>query len=756
MKRDERAAALPSREEVVRWVEASEERVGKRDLLAAFAVRGAEKTALKRLIRELESEGALDLRRRRGRAPAEPAPRERLPAVGVVEVAAIDDNGDLLLRHPDLSEARILLPLEGLEGTAPGLRDRLLVKLYRQSDGSYEARVIRLLPRLPSEIVGVVEATGDGLRLRSADRKARSEFQIAPADARDAAPGDLVRAELLSVRRLGLPRARVLERLGRPEDPHAISLMIAVQASLPMTFPPEALALAARAEPVALGDRLDLRDVDLVTIDGEDARDFDDAVWAAPDDDPANPGGFRAVVAIADVAHYVRPGDALDRAARERGNSVYFPDRVLPMLPEALSNDLCSLRPEEDRACVAVELRIDRKGEVKAQRFARALMRSRARLTYTQVQRAQEGVTDEVTAPLLEPVIRPLYAAYAVLAAARHRRGTIELELPERQVVFDEAGQPAEIRIRERLPSHMLIEELMIAANVAAARTLEAVREPCMYRVHDKPDPLRLETLAQFLERLGVPWSRNAKKPGDFTRLLEMLKDHTLRDMIAGLVLRSQAQAVYQPRNIGHFGLNLKRYAHFTSPIRRYSDLLVHRALIRGLRLGAGGLPEGFDEAQMQRLGEHLSRCERRAMDAERRAVERYVAMFMASRTGAVFAGRVTSVMRFGLFVTLDETGAEGLLHVASLGDDAFLHDEHHHALVGQRYGETFALGDKVKVELVEADPITGELTFRLEEHEPGAGAELARQAWAKSGARRAGRRGAVPRSGRTRAARGR
>jgi ribonuclease R len=562
---------VPSREELLRYVLESDGPLRKRDLLDAFAVKGVGRTALKRLISDLEDEGALDLKRRRGRTRHEAGPeivdrpeRGGLPPVAVVEVGAIDDQGDLVLRHHELPDARIVLPVESLEGTALGLRDRVLAKLYRQVDGTYEARVIKLLPKLPREVVGILEKAGDGLRLRPADRKAKGEFAIAPNDALETAPGDLVRAEVLTIRRGGLPRARVLERIGRPDDPHVISLMVAVQTELPMDFPADALAAAAAARPVALGERIDLRDVDLVTIDGEDARDFDDAVWAAPDDDPANAHGFRLLVAIADVAHYVRPGDPLDRAARERGNSVYFPDRVIPMLPEALSNDLCSLRPHEDRACLVADLRIDAGGQIKAQRFGRGLMRSRARLTYTQVQRAHDGIPDEVTGPLMERVIRPLYAAYAVLAEARRRRGTIELELPERQVVFDEAGRPADIRTRERVASHLLIEEFMIAANVAAATTLEAVREPCMYRVHDKPDPLRLEALGQFLQRLGIPWSPNAKKPGDFTRLLEMLKDHALRDMIAGFVLRSQAQAVYSPRNIGHFVLHLKRYAHFT------------------------------------------------------------------------------------------------------------------------------------------------------------------------------------------------
>ncbi|MGE3739904.1 MAG: ribonuclease R family protein, partial [Geminicoccaceae bacterium] len=495
------------------------------------------------------------------------------------------------------------------------------------------------------------------------------------------------------------------------------------------------------------------RTIPLVTIDGEDARDFDDAVWAEADPAADNPGGHRLLVAIADVAHYVRANDALDREARHRGNSVYLPDRVIPMLPEALSNDLCSLRPDQDRACFAVWITIDRRGTIRSWRFCRGLMRSRARLTYTQVQAAMDGAPDERTAPLADSVIKPLYAAHERLLEARHRRGTIELELPERKIVFGTDGRPTGIERRERLASHMLIEELMIAANVAAACELAEAHEPCLYRVHDKPDPTRLEALAQFLEHLGVPWSRTAKQPGDFTRLLQGLAEHEMREMASSFVLRSQAQAVYSPKNIGHFGLNLKRYAHFTSPIRRYSDLVVHRALIRRLGLGPDGLAEGVGEAQLASLGDHLSRTERKAMEAERRAFERLVALFLADRVGTLFEARITTVVYFGLFVTLDETGADGLVPVSTLGDDAFQLDERHQALVGQRTGESFALGDRVRVELVEADAVQGTLLFRLDRHEPGRGAVLARAAWKKGGPRRVPRRS--PRIQRPRRSRG-
>lgn len=724
----------PSREEVLRFIEGPGAGLGRNEILKALARERGDRAVLKDILRDLAADGLIGRRRRRADAKAAAGPP---PRTAVLDVTGIEDDGDLLLSHPELPHLRIVLPVEALRGLAPGMGDRLLARLTPTGDDVFEARPIRILPRAPREVVGVVEGGHHDLRLRSADRKARAEFVIGSGDLGGAEVGDLVLAAITPNRRLGLARAAVQERIGRPDDPKALSLMTALAAGLPMAFPPEALERAAAARPVSLGRREDLRAYDLVTIDGEDARDFDDAVWAAPDESADNPGGHRLLVAIADVAHYVRANDPLDREARNRGNSVYFPDRVIPMLPEALSNDLCSLRPNEDRACLAVWIRIDRRGEIRAWRFVRGLMRSRARLTYRQVQAAHDGEPDELTASLLASVVMPLYTAFERLLEARHRRGTIELELPERRILFDEAMRPVGVEPRPRLMSHMLIEEFMIAANVAAASELAEAKEPCLYRVHDKPDPLKLEALAQFLEHLGVPWSRTAKRPGDFTRLLQGLAEHEMRAMVSGFVLRAQAQAVYSPRNIGHFGLNLKRYAHFTSPIRRYSDLVVHRALIRHLKLGPDGLRPEIDDAQLASLGEHLSRTERRAMEAERRAFERLVAQFLASRTGALFPAQVTGVAYFGLFVTLENMGAEGLVPVSSLGDDAFLLDERHQALVGQRTGESMALGDRVTVELVEADPVQGTLLFRLDRHEPGHGARLARAAWRKGGPRK-------------------
>ena len=662
------------------------------------------------------------------------------PRMAAVEVTGIDDAGELLGESDAVPGAAIRVLAED-GGEAPlEVGDRALLRLDTDDEGVIEGRLFRKLARVQREAVGVVEEQGQALFLRpsrkSASRDTPTLLPLSPGDLEIGA-GDLVRARLDRGKPLAPPRATALERLGKAEDTGSIALTIAADLELPVAFGPAASAVAEQALPPTLGDRVDLRDLDLVTIDGADARDFDDAVWADPE--PLADGGFRAVVAIADVAHYVQPGDPLDREALERGNSVYFPDRVIPMLPEALSNGLCSLKPLEDRASIAVELVFDAEANLKRWTFMRALIKSRARLTYEQVQMARDGSPDERTGPLMATVIAPLYRVYEKLAAARQKRGTIELELPERQILLNEHGKVQDIVIRRRLGSHMLVEELMIAANVAAARALAEKKRPCLFRVHDKPDPIRIEALAQYLERLGIGWSRTAKKPGDFTRMLERIVEPSLREQVSGFVLRAQAQAMYQPDNLGHFGLNLRHYAHFTSPIRRYSDLVVHRLLIHHEKLAGTDDGRAYDLEQLERFGRLVSATERKAVQAERMAFARYTALFMADKKGAQFTGRVIGVQRFGLFVILDETGAEGLVPVSTLGEDAFHYDEQHQALVGIRYGEAFGLGDLVTVTLADIDIVQGQLSFRIDVHERAHAAELARAAWAKAGPMRRG-----------------
>jgi ribonuclease R len=707
-------APFPTREQILDFVRSTSGPVGKREIARAFGLRGADKIPLKALLKELQEEGLLD----RGRGRRVKAPGV-LPPVAVVEITGIDPDGEPLARPVDwpheAAAPRILMAPER-RGPAAAVGDRVLARLTRLDDGSYEGHAIRRISERPDRILGVYEVTKQGGFVRPTDRKMRHVLSVARADTNGAEPGELVLAEPQPGRAYGLTPARIVERLGSTENPRAISLIAIHTHDIPTTFPPGALAQAASAQPVTPAGRLDLRRVPLVTIDGADARDFDDAVWAEPDPEPNNEGGWHLLVAIADVAHYVRPGDALDLSAYDRGNSVYFPDRVVPMLPEALSNDLCSLRPNEDRACLAAQLWIDSHGRLLRHRFDRALMRSAARLTYEQVQAAEDGRPDDTTGPLVEPVLKPLYGAYRVLARARKKRGTLEIDLPERQIVIGEDGRVARIAARARFDSHKLIEEFMILANVAAAEALEARRQPCMYRVHDAPDPERVQALREFLETLGFNLAKGqVLKPAQFNQILEKSANTPHARMIHELVLRSQAQAKYSPDNLGHFGLALRRYAHFTSPIRRYSDLLVHRALIGGFGLGQGGIgPE--DGARFPEAGEHISGTERRAVAAERDATDRYIAAFLTDRVGAVFAGAISGVTRFGLFVTLDETGADGLVPMRRLPDDYYEHDEARHCLVGRSSGLRFDLGSTVQVRLVEANPITASLLFELVE----------------------------------------
>jgi len=719
---------LPSRDELLRYVSSQTDEVTKRDLARAFGLKGQERAELKRMLRELRTEGALAGGRRRRVRPA-----ERLPGVTVLEVRGIDADGELIARPASGSGAgegqgaHITLAGDRVRGRAPGVGDRVLARLTHLGDDTYRASVIRVLPRAPGRVVGVIEKAAGGYRVRPLGPDRGHELSLRPDDAHGAEAGEVVAVERIEGKALGLARAQVTERLGAPDDPRAISLIAAHIQGLPIAFPEAATAQAERAKPVGRGRRHDLRRLPLVTIDGADARDFDDAVFAAPDDDPKNPGGWHVVVAIADVAHYVRPGDALDREARRRGNSAYFPDRVLPMLPHALSNGLCSLRPDEERACLAVHMWLDKRGKKLRHRFVRGLMRSRARLTYEQVQAAADGTPDETTEPLVDAVIRPLYGAFSALLEARRRRATLDLDIPEVEVRIDpETGRPAAVEARPRLDSHRVIEELMITANVAAAETLEEAGMPCMYRVHDRPDPVKLEALSQLLESLGFRRTTSTlSRPRDLARLLAQVHEHELAAMVSSFVLRAQSQAVYSPDNLGHFGLNLKRYAHFTSPIRRYADLLVHRALIRGLGLGGGGLEDGVSSDDWREVGGWISRTERRAMEAERNAQNRFVALFMAERIGGTFAGSIASVQRFGLFVQLDGLQVDGLVPISTL-DEYYRHEPAHHALIGEETGDVIALGDRVRVKLVEADALTGQLAFRLIEHTPGAAARAA------------------------------
>jgi len=685
--------------------------VGRREIGRAFRVAAGERRALGDMLDALEAAGTIERARNRRYAAS-----DSVPSVAVLEIVALDQDGEPVAQLAERRFAglatRIRVIAERHGGAAPAPGDRVLARLEPRDAGHFDARIMRRLEARPSRFFGTFHATRDGGLVAPASRRSRSEFSIPAAETGGATDGELVACETLRERIRGLHAARVTERFGALDQPGAASLLAIAENDIPTDFPDAALQQAEAAAAASIGGRVDLRDVSLVTIDDDDARDFDDAVWAAPDPAAGNPGGWRLLVAIADVASYVRPGDALDLAAYERGNSVYFPDRVVPMLPEALSNGWCSLRPGEDRPCLAVEMRINAKGEKLDHRFQRAMMRSAARLTYRAVQDARDGLKTDGVPDALSGDIDALYGAYQALHAARAARGTIDLDLPERRIVFTETGAIARIEKRPRHDAHRLIEEFMILANVCAAETLEARDQPCMYRVHDDPAPDRVFALRQYLDTLGLSLAGGqAVRPRHFAQLIHRLDGQPGAEPIHQAILRTQAQAVYSPENLGHFGLALRRYAHFTSPIRRYADLLVHRALIRGLGLGDDGLTDG-EAARFGEIGGHVSVCERRAIAGERAAADRLAALFMSAHVGATFAARITGVERFGLFVELDDSGASGLIPRSMLGEGVFRFDERARRLGGRGEG-SYGLGDAISVTLVEANPAAGSLVFR-------------------------------------------
>ena len=750
---------LPSRAEILAFIAREREvlgarapgKIGKREIARAFNIKGSARVALKHMLKELEAEGAIERRRKSLHK------RGVLPAVVLAEIKARDHDGDLIATPAEWEDAEgpppkiiILARIRSkFDSPAPAPGDRALLRVERSPDSepnepSYRGRLIKLLPRAKMHSIGVFRASvGGGGRIVPVDKKSlhRGEIDVRPGDEGPARDGDLVTADLLAEARFGLPAAKVRERLGALNSEKAISLIALHSHQIPHVFGAEAIAEAEQAKAAHLEGREDWREVPLVTIDPEDAKDHDDAVQAERDGSASNPGGFILRVAIADVAAFVKPGGALDLEARERGNSVYFPDRVVLMLPERISNDLCSLREGEDRAALAVRITIAADGRKLSHSFHRILMRSAAKLSYA---RAQELFDSPASSshPLRERVIAPLFAAYEALKIARRKRQPLDLDLPERKIVLDESGAVQSVVTPERLDAHRLIEEFMIAANVAAAEELELKRQAFIYRVHDEPSIEKLNNLSEFLASIGIKLAKGqVLRAAQFNNILGRVRGTDNEHIVNEVVLRTQAQAEYAVENYGHFGLNLRRYAHFTSPIRRYADLVVHRALILALELGNDGLGK-MGAKELAVIAEAISASERRAMAAERETAERLIAAHLAGEIGATFRGRISGATNAGLFIKLDDTGADGFIPAAMLGDDYFRHDVARHALIGSRTGQVHRLGDIVHVRLVEAAPLAGALRFELLSESSAAPAKRSRL---KRGERAGGQR---PRSG--------
>jgi ribonuclease R len=717
-----RENGFPARDAIVAFIRAHPGKVGTREIAREFGLKNADRAELKRILRQLADEGAIE---KRGKKISDPAV---LPATVVADITNRDSDGELIAAPAEWDEVesgeppkiRIHVPRQSRPGTAPGVGDRALLRIEKlevPDAAVYRGRVIKIIDHAKTRVLGIFRALpGGGGRLVPVDKKqAGRELNIARADSGGAEDGDLVSVDLIRSRGFGLASGKVKERLGSLASEKAVSLIAIHAHEIPQAFSPAALREAEEAKPPALKGREDWRDVPLVTIDPPDAKDHDDAVHAQADPDPNNRGGYIVDVAIADVAFYVRPGSALDRDALARGNSVYFPDRVVPMLPERISNDLCSLVPGEPRGALAVRMVIGNDGRKRSHSFHRILMRSAAKLHYAQAQAAIDGRSDDTTGPLLAPILKPLYDAYAVVKRAREERDPLDLDIPERKILLKSDGTVDRVIVPERLDAHKLIEEFMILANVAAAEMLEKKSLPLIYRVHDEPTLEKVHNLQEFLKTLDLPFAKaGALRPALFNRVLAQVRGHDAEPLVNEVVLRSQAQAEYAAENYGHFGLNLRRYAHFTSPIRRYADLIVHRALIRGLGLGEGALPETETVETLTEVAAQISLTERRAMKAERETADRLIAHFLADRIGATFQGRISGVTRAGLFVKLTDTGADGLIPIRTLGTEYFNYEEARHALVGSRSGAMHRLGDVVDVRLVEAAPVAGALRFEL------------------------------------------
>ncbi|MBW6527578.1 RNB domain-containing ribonuclease [Sphingomonas sp. RHCKR7] len=782
---------LPTREQVLDFIATATTPAGKREIARAFALSAQQKIALKALLKDMADEGLIDS------APGRAFHKMGgLPKVTVLRVADVDEGGNVWA-VPENWEADVPVPrirVRERRRGALGVGERLLARTEETGQG-WTAHPMKVLAPAAEQLIGVLRREGERLWLQGVEKKERREYAV--SDAGDAEAGDLVLAE-----KAGRPpriTARVVQRLGDPFAPRSFSLIAIHRLGIPDVFAQEALDEAERVARQPLGEgREDLTHLPIVAIDPADARDHDDAVWAAPDDDPANAGGWQAIVAIADVSFYVRPKSALDREARARGNSVYFPDRVVPMLPEILSADVCSLKAGEDRAALACHLRIGKDGALRSWRFSRALVRLAANIAYEEAQAAIDGraagdppflpgtgrgtageagggggapralpseestlaIVPTVDSPLHHPAtpgglqhradhaphdqgssggrsdpmlrpredvappswdpalvdtaLAPLWDCWRALAAARDRREPLALDLPERRVVLDEKGRIMSVAARERLDAHRLIEDYMIAANVAAAKALEAKKAPVMYRVHEAPAREKLVALKDYLATFDVAFALGQViRPATFNHIIARVGDAEFRPEIMEQILRSQTQAYYAPLNQGHFGLALGSYAHFTSPIRRYADLMVHRALVSAYALGPGGLAGDED---FQRAGETISQLERRAMEAERETIDRYVAAYLAERVGALVEARITGVTNFGFFATVEGVGGDGLMPVRDLGGEYFRYDEASRRLIGEHSGETYAQGQRLELRLAEANPVSGALRFELPE----------------------------------------
>lgn len=709
------ALRLPKREDILAFIKNNPDKSGKREIAKAFNLKAEARIWLKDILRNLADDGLVEKRRKNIVAQGS------LPPVSMIEIYARDKDGGFLAKplewgntpHPIIE----IHPARVTKTPALGIGDRILAKIFRnksENGPAYTGKLIRKMDKTEKTTIGVLRQIESGeWRLEPIDRKS-PELIIESAEGMIAKAGDLIEVEIGRDSRYGLKRGKVKNVLGKIDSEKALSMIAIISQGIPYIFPQSVIEESEQAKLATMNNREDWRDLPLITIDPHDAKDHDDAVFAKPDDAQDNLGGTIVTVAIADVALYIQPRSDLDKEALKRGNSVYFPDRVVPMLPERISNNLCSLRENEDRPALAVRMVFDADGKKRRHSFHRIMMRSHAKLSYQQAQSAIDGNVDEKTAPLLENVLKPLWDAYAILKAGRNKREPLELDLPEKKIILDKEGRVKDVLVPPRLDAHRLIEECMIQANVAAAETLKNHHQALIFRIHDQPSLAKQESLRNFLHTLGMSLAKGAElTPGRMNGILAKVEGTEQQELVNQVVLRSQSQAEYNPENIGHFGLHLKNYAHFTSPIRRYADLIVHRALIKALKFGDDGLTSD-EEANLSEISTLISSSERRAMAGERDTVDRLIAHYLADKIGVAFHGRIAGVTKSGLFVSLDKLGADGFIPISTLHNDYYHFDEARHSLSGEKSRKGYQLGDRVEVKLIEALPIAGALRFQM------------------------------------------
>ncbi|WP_455474879.1 ribonuclease R [Bartonella sp. B30(2025)] len=706
---------LPNKAEVLSFIQNNPGQSSKREIAKAFNLKGDSRIWLRNILRDLKDHGLIQKQYKKEIS------KDKLPPIALVKISARDEDGSFIaqpLEWKNGTKPNIeILPSQRKKGINAGVGDHVLVKIVRNKDSHnilYTGKIIRKIDVFPQKTFGVVRRLENGQwRLDPIERKF-NELIIDTSSKIDLEPGDLVEVEIKKDIGYGLKSAQIKNVLGRIESEKAISMIALLSKNIPYIFPEDVLEQVKNAKPANIENREDWRHLPFVTIDPPNAKDHDDAVYATKDQDFANSGGWIVIVAIADVSYYVKAGSPLDKEAFKRGNSVYFPDHVVPMLPERISNDLCSLREGEDRPALAVRMTFDANGNKLKHSFHRVMIRVVVKLSYQETQLAIDGNINKKIAPLFENVLQPLWTAYDTLRAARNRRQPLELEIAEKKIILDPNGCIKDVIIEEHLEAHRLIEEFMIQANIAASETLKEHHQPLIYRVHDKPSLAKQEILRNFLQSLGISLSRGAElTSARLNNILAKVANTQQQELVNQVILRSQSQAEYNPKNIGHFGLNLHNYTHFTSPIRRYADLMIHRALIKALKLESDHLID-TKEQNLEEIATQISLHERRAMMAERETIDRIVAQYLINKIGCTFTGRISGVTKAGLFISLDKLGTDGFVHISTLKNDYYHFDEARHVLIGERSHKGYQLSDTVEIKLIKVQSIAGALSFEI------------------------------------------